>query len=212
MPVAQDPMPLWSSHFSGPKRFAELHAARRWGRHSHPAPEAEALADELRRLREAGFRHVARIVEASVEVAKTGRPDAHLFDLGEVLVSSRGATILALASEEVDGLLARHVAGDAGEHGKGWHELEIGPDVLAANDRHPIAIQNKATLRSGRGLIRSRYRAYRPDVDDLRHPAANQAHRHRNEGVRRRNEDETFEVVTLLGPGGPKTLVYTSLC
>lgn len=191
----------WPGHFEARREFERLAGRFRWGEIPRPATPARSLDAELAKLREAGLHHLAGLVQSSCRAEADPTPDGFLFDPGPVSVSVSGSRILGLTGDEAMAYVAVHASGDCGLHGGKWHDLEI-------SDEHKpsVAIRNQVTLISGAGLIRSRFPVYRPTVDG---PGAASAPR---DTARRRNQGEWIEIVSLIGPGASKTLVYTSVC
>lgn len=169
-------------------------------------PEGNALADELRRLREARFLFVADLVERST---KTNMPAAGegMFPPGDVHAAVFGTTLLMVKPEEVEALLARHTSGDSGMFGDDWSKITPSDAQRISPATFGVAVANAVALASGSGIIRSRYSLFDPVRDRPKPEDSNEA-----VSRRRRCEGEWLEIATLLQPNRPTvTLVFTAV-
>jgi hypothetical protein len=172
-------------------------------------PELEAA-----RLRQAGFALAAQQLEQVHPPAPPVmiQPEGSLFAVNEeeVLVGLQGHRLLVIGEDEIRTFLNRHVMGDGGELGNAatvdWDDDKVFCPPLAGP-----RYESEAAIKTGFGLVRSRYGAYRPSIDG---PSDECAIDPRHAGTvhgRKRNVGDWFEVVTLLVPGQPtRTVVFTN--
>jgi hypothetical protein len=200
--------PGWSSGFTPSERFHRTLAAHKAVTIIQANAEADALDAEARRLDAAGFQATAATTRAqAVEKrrASTLAKPGDLFAAGDVTALAVGVRVLGVYGPEIEALLARHVAGDAGQVGA-WADLEIGDDERWCPAIQPTPVRNKATLESGDGFVVSVFDLHRPDQDEPPNERGCTIY------TRRRNKGETLTIATLLVPGrDPRTIVFASV-
>jgi hypothetical protein len=186
-PVANDP-------HSPAARFNAILAAIRWVTVIPADPDP--VGDQLRQLRGVSMHDIADAMSETLKYTPPTPtvPASAKFNPGfgsEVQCSATAARLLAIDQDEARAWLARHAAGDHGV---------IGPDSA-------VGIRNAEAIRSGDGMVVSRFDVYRPDTDAPKHNDTVHL-----EPRRRRNRGEYVDVVSLLTPGRPpRTILLGSL-
>jgi hypothetical protein len=189
-------------HTSSPgERFREFHSQNSNATDIDPRP-ADPIRDELDKLAAEGFPLVAEMLAKKVPPRVDPFPGA-LFRPGPI---GFGAAIIATGLSRADVLeyVRRHVAGDHGEFGSSAG-IEPSAEEMFCPVEASQAVKNAVAIKTGRGLVVSRYPLWEPGVSDQAAGKWAKDH-HPSEGFPLRRDDR-LTVVTLLA--GPKTATAT---